>query len=172
MVLRVLPFDDISVPNKSEIDIHQYSKYVDLPPIRIHAVFERYVALKEELQKEGIFSRRHWDEAQSYNAKMAEYYGTNSQLAILLDCDFPRVHRRTSWGISLSKVQLQDRWVLLHTWMGQLFKKFHLFPTSAQEKIVNFMELAMKDIHMVDPESVKVVNFNDPAQYCKIFMLM
>lgn len=94
--------------------------------------------------------------------------------AIVLDCDFPRIHRRTSFGIGLSKGQQQDRRVLLNTWFGHLLQEFHRFTPEAQEKVADFLGLTFRDIHhtVTECDSLLYSNLSDPVDYSKVFLLM
>jgi hypothetical protein len=178
--LQILPLEELLIPNKSDLvgtsssSSSNLARFLDLPPIHVRGAFDRYFSLKEELKRDGIFSQDSREEAYTYNVQMAQFYGDRQDLAIVLNCPFPRIHRRTSWGMALSKRQLQDRWVLLHTWVGHLLKEFYRFKPSAQEKVAIFLGLNCKDIHRVETESesLKSINLTDRSHYTKIYLLM
>ncbi len=111
--------------------------------------------------------------SQFYNITLNDAIDGNGQ-AIILDCDFPRVYRRSSLGFSLSKEHLYDRLVLLNHWMGNLLQHFYHFIPSAQEKIADFLGLIFKELHINDHDSYNLtyVNLSDSVNYSKVFLLM
>jgi hypothetical protein len=168
----VLPFQELEVSYKSDINQDQYIPFSCVPPISLTLAFDGYRNLKTELEQFGIFTRTNQSGANAYNEEIAQLYSLESNkhmLAVVLDCEFPRTFKRSAMGISLSETQLQERCALLNHWMGLLLKGFVSFSPKAQELLLTFF--AMPYTNRNDTNVHRLV-LSDPTDCSRLILLM
>lgn len=137
-ILRVLPFDETTFPNKENIDQDAYQQVAAIPPVSVTSVFDGYRQLKESLEECAVFSKDNNGKARQYNES-----DTARRHAIVINANFAKTLRRSSLGIGLTESQLQLRVVDINHWMGELLKAFPNLPKDAQRKILEFLNLSM-----------------------------
>ncbi len=91
-------------------------------------------------------------------------------VATVLNCGFPRTHRRSSFGIALTDRQLSERTVQLNNWMGLLLQHFPRYPSSAQEMISNFLGLTYFPI--VERCDITDVDMQYKSFSSKVYLIM
>jgi hypothetical protein len=85
--------------------------------------------LQQKLEEYKIFSVDRAHHSKSMNG------------CIVIEAKFPRTHKRSAFGISLTEKEIMQRTAELNHWLGALLAKFPQFTSTVQELIQEFLQL-------------------------------
>eukprot|EP01031_Cornospumella_fuschlensis_P027566 gene27566-33292_t len=135
-IVRILPWEETSFPDKDALDGEAYAAHAKLPPIAVQRPFDGYRTLKLQLEELGLFTKDAAQAALKFNEDHSK-----RRHAISLVASFPRTLRRSSLGIGLTDAQLQIRVVQLNVWMGELLQRMPSYPAEIQTCILHFFSI-------------------------------
>ncbi len=96
--------------------------------------------------------------------------GSGGYPIIILDCEFPRTHRRSSFGLALTEKQLVSRTLLLNRWMGLLLQHYPKYPAKVQELISDFLGLTYFPV--VERTDISDVDMQYSSFASKVYLIM
>lgn len=129
-IIRILPYDEITLANKGEIDVLTYTRLQSsLSYQTINRTFDQYRNLQQLLEKQRVISH-----------DRIEYLQNNGEV-VVIPSSFPQTFTMSSFGLSLSEQQLINRMMDLNRWVGSLLSKYHLCSERAKDLINEFFEL-------------------------------
>mmetsp|Transcript_26824 Transcript_26824/g.59371 ORF Transcript_26824/g.59371 Transcript_26824/m.59371 type:complete len:224 (-) Transcript_26824:83-754(-) len=135
VLVRLLPLDECILPEaeKRRIEHRDFALHVEAGPLRRLHLFDAFRSLKTELEGCRVFSLDRRPEVDLILRRNPD------DTVVLVDAQFPRTYKRQNLGFTLTERQLNQRAVLLNSWLGSLLQGFHYLPFLAKQLVVRFL---------------------------------
>lgn len=126
--LSVLPFDRLSdaLPGRDEMDVEAYNELHLQQQVTLIFTFDKFRALKTELAAQGVGCIKGRADKEKVH---------------VVDSLFPRTYTKSSLGISLTDAELDERTILLNSWLGELVGEFSSLSFPVQKLVQQFLGL-------------------------------
>lgn len=127
--IRILTYNELTNPEKKDMDVEEYQKLCRLPMFTLSKVFDAYRTLMRALEEKRVYSKDRLETSASTGG------------CVVLDAVFPPTYGKSSLGIGLNEAEKLERASKLNAWMAALLSKYAHCTPEAQDLIHSFLGL-------------------------------